>query len=77
MPSEGVLSHGGPAHAGMAGGPLMKDESSCIVTHCCWDMDLETNARCTLEPDHEEERDHYTPYVRSSWDRPGRSWPAK
>jgi hypothetical protein len=53
----------------------MKTESSRIITHCCWDMDPKTAARCALEPRHKG--DHYDPYARPSWDRPGTSWPAK
>ncbi|MFF1644507.1 hypothetical protein [Streptomyces sp. NPDC058240] len=42
----------------------MRTESTDIITHVYGDM----------EPDHTG--DHDTPYDRSSWDRPGRSWPA-
>ncbi|MFE7347537.1 hypothetical protein [Streptomyces fimicarius] len=52
----------------------MKTDSSDIITHVCWDMDPETGARCTLEPEHDG--DHYARFVRPSWDRPGMSWPA-
>ncbi|WP_406735337.1 hypothetical protein OG508_27985 [Streptomyces sp. NBC_01108] len=54
----------------------MKTESTDIITHCCWDMDPKTKARCTLPPGHRGE-DHYDPYARASWDQPGTSWPAK
>ncbi|MER6103635.1 hypothetical protein ABT115_15255 [Streptomyces sp. NPDC001832] len=53
----------------------MRDESSDVITHCCWAMDPKTNARCTLPPGHKGA--HYTPYVRRSWDQPGKSWLAK
>lgn len=52
----------------------MKTESSDIITHCCWDMDRKTSARCTLEPEHDG--DHYTPHT-TPWNQPGTSWPAQ
>ncbi|MFE4330177.1 hypothetical protein ACFRQM_12125 [Streptomyces sp. NPDC056831] len=51
----------------------MKTESTDIITHVCWDMDPQTSARCTLEPEHDG--DHYTPYT-TPWNQPGTSWPA-
>ncbi|MFF9505464.1 hypothetical protein ACF1BU_18510 [Streptomyces sp. NPDC014724] len=53
----------------------MKTESTRIITHCCWDMDPKTYARCTLKPDHTG--DHRDWYTRPSWDRPCVSWAAE
>ncbi|MFI6729827.1 hypothetical protein [Streptomyces atratus] len=50
----------------------MKTESTDRITHCCWDMNPKTAARCTLPPGHKG--DHYTPYTRPSWNRPGTTW---
>ncbi|MCX4786442.1 hypothetical protein OG369_09690 [Streptomyces sp. NBC_01221] len=50
----------------------MKTESTDIIPCYCWNMDPRTKARCTLEPGHKG--DHYDPYARPSWDRPGTTW---
>ncbi|WP_392667792.1 hypothetical protein [Streptomyces sp. LN785] len=50
----------------------MKTESTDIITHCCWDMDPQTAARCRRDPGHEG--DHYDPYTSLPWDDPGISW---
>ncbi|MFE7359241.1 hypothetical protein ACFU8Q_40775 [Streptomyces sp. NPDC057543] len=52
----------------------MRTESTELITHCCWDMDPKTAARCTLEPEHDG--DHYTPHT-TPWNQPGISWPAQ
>ncbi|MFB6987794.1 MULTISPECIES: hypothetical protein [unclassified Streptomyces] len=53
----------------------MRTESTDLIPCCCWDMDPETSARCTLEPGHTG--DHYDRFTRPSWDRPCVSWPAE
>ncbi|MFG2627310.1 hypothetical protein [Streptomyces sp. NPDC048473] len=51
----------------------MKTESTDIISCYCWDKNPEGPGRCTDKPGHKGH--HYDPYARSSWDRPGASWP--